>query len=88
MKNTERANTTALPIDDRPEVHRTGSVSGGTSPISLEQDKELREGERRIRMGDERSKSGQDDVSRSENTVSPQPSPDVESAQPQRRQRG
>ncbi|MGE0450595.1 MAG: hypothetical protein AB7Q29_13565 [Vicinamibacterales bacterium] len=40
----ERADTTGLPIDDRPEVHQTGSRPGGTSPISLEMDKDIREG--------------------------------------------
>ncbi|MFN7980944.1 MAG: hypothetical protein U0Q11_03725 [Vicinamibacterales bacterium] len=45
-----RANTTALPIDDRPEVHRTGGVPGGTSSISLEQDKEIRERERSMQI--------------------------------------
>ncbi len=47
---SRRANTTALPIDDRPEVHRTGGVPGGTSPISLEQDKEIRERERSMQI--------------------------------------
>lgn len=38
MDSRGRANTTALPIDDRPEVHRP------KPPISLEQDKRIREG--------------------------------------------
>lgn len=59
MTTSQRANITALPIDDRPEVHRTGGVSGGTSPISLEQDKALREGERRVRLGGQSTKNEQ-----------------------------
>jgi len=45
MKENERANTTALPINERPEVHQAGAGSGRSAPISLEHDKELREGQ-------------------------------------------
>lgn len=44
MKEEPRAERNALPIDDRPDVHQTGSGDGGTSPISLDLDKDLREG--------------------------------------------
>jgi len=44
MDEKQRADTTSLPIDDRPEVHRTRAGSGGSAPIALDQDKELREG--------------------------------------------
>jgi hypothetical protein len=46
MDEKQRANTTGLPIDDRPEVHQPGR----SAPISLEQDGDLREG----RVPDER----------------------------------
>jgi hypothetical protein len=55
MDEKQRANTTAVPIDDRPEVHEAGAGSGRSSPISLEQDKKIRDGSYR-RLGDERMK--------------------------------
>ena len=39
MDEKEKANTTALPTDDRPEIHQPHK-----SPISLEQDKDIRDG--------------------------------------------
>jgi len=53
MDEKQKANTTAVPIDDRPEVHETGGDSGRSSPVSLEQDKKIRDGSYR-RVGDER----------------------------------
>jgi len=44
MDDREKARTTALPADDRPEVHQAGAGSARSGPISLEQDKEIREG--------------------------------------------
>lgn len=44
MDKHQRANTTALPIDHRPEVHETGAGSGTSSPIPADQDKNIREG--------------------------------------------
>jgi hypothetical protein len=44
MDEKHRADTTALRIDDRPEVHQAGGGSGLSSPISVEQDKEIRDG--------------------------------------------
>jgi hypothetical protein len=44
MTKKQRANTTALPIDDRREIHQAGAGSGRSAPISLEQDKQLRDG--------------------------------------------
>jgi hypothetical protein len=40
MDETKKAQTTALPLDDRPEVHESGTRAA----ISLEQDKRIREG--------------------------------------------
>jgi hypothetical protein len=55
MDEKQRANTTALPIDDRPEVHQAGAGSGKSAPISLEQDKNIRDG-KHLRPGDQRMK--------------------------------
>ena len=44
MVAKQRANTTALPNDRRPEVHEAGAGSGRSAPISLQQDKEIRDG--------------------------------------------
>jgi hypothetical protein len=55
MVEQHKANTTALPADDRPEVHQAGAGSGHASPISLEQDKKIRDGSYR-RLDDERMK--------------------------------
>jgi hypothetical protein len=44
MDETNKPTTTALPIDDRPEVHHPGAGSGRSAPISLEQDKDIRDG--------------------------------------------
>jgi hypothetical protein len=55
MDEKQRATTTVLPTDDRPEVHEAGAGSGHSSPISLEQDKKIRDGRYR-RLGDERMK--------------------------------
>ena len=44
MTDTHKADTTAIPIDTREEVHDAGGGSGTSSPISQEQDKDLREG--------------------------------------------
>jgi hypothetical protein len=60
MDEKQRANTTALPNDARPEVHEAGSGSGHSSPISLEQDKKIRDGSYR-RVGDERMKDLRDE---------------------------
>lgn len=43
--NENRANTTALPIDDRPEVHQPGPEAGRSATIPLQHDKELRDGQ-------------------------------------------
>jgi hypothetical protein len=40
----QRAAITALPIDDRPEVHEAGAGSGRSAPVPLEQEKSIREG--------------------------------------------
>jgi hypothetical protein len=53
MDEQQKANTTALPADDRPEVHEAGLGTGHSSPISLEQDKKIRDGSYR-RLDDER----------------------------------
>ena len=44
MDEKQKAQTTALPINHRPEVHQAGAGSGTPGVISLEQDKEIREG--------------------------------------------
>jgi len=57
MDEKPRASTTALPIDDRPEVHQSGMSSGLSAPIPLAQDKEIREGHLPAdRFDDERMK--------------------------------
>jgi hypothetical protein len=56
MDEPKRAKTTALPIDNRPEVHEAGAGTGRSAPISLEQDKRLRDG-RIPRLGDERMRN-------------------------------
>ena len=42
MDETAKSHTTALPLDERPDVHHEGV--GRTAPISLEQEKEILEG--------------------------------------------
>jgi hypothetical protein len=55
MDEKQSANTTALPIDDRPEMHQAADGSGKSAPSSLEQDKEIRDGSY-LRPDDERMK--------------------------------
>jgi len=55
MDEKKSANTTALPPDDRPEVHQQGTAAGRSAPISLEQDKKIRDG-RYFRLDDDRMK--------------------------------
>ena len=57
MTEKERANTTALPLAEKPEVHRGGAESGRSSPISAEQDRDIREGDLPAdRFDDERTR--------------------------------
>jgi hypothetical protein len=57
MDERHRSSTTALPIDDRPEVHQAGPEPGRSAPIPLEHDKKLREGQIPAdRFDDERMK--------------------------------
>ena len=42
MADTDNSSTTALPLNEGPDVHHEGT--GRTSTISLEQDKEILEG--------------------------------------------
>ncbi|MGE3508071.1 MAG: hypothetical protein AB7N65_04230 [Vicinamibacterales bacterium] len=44
MEERQRADTTGLPIDDRPEVHEAGQSRGRVAPVSIELDKMLRDG--------------------------------------------
>jgi hypothetical protein len=55
MDEKQSAEMTAVPADNKPQVDEAGAGSGLSSPISLEQDKNIRDGRYR-RLGDERMK--------------------------------
>ena len=57
MNESAKANTTALPLDERPDVHHEGPDR--VAPISLEQDKDLLDGRLPAdRFDDERMRDG------------------------------
>jgi hypothetical protein len=80
MDEKQRADTTALPIDDRPEVHRAGAGSGLSSPISVEQDKEIRDGT--YRKAEPRDRRAQDV------RVEPEREPEMDRQRTERGNRG
>lgn len=45
MDKVTPADSTALPIEDRPELHKPGPEPGRSAPIPLAEDKELLEGQ-------------------------------------------